>query len=664
LIAKETPFCEDYTQKTDGSYPFRSEMMIYVQPDSPLFFTSADDKQKFASLIFHNANTSGLLVSHPIIYHTTGKPGNGFVMMGKYFQKPLLDELSVVFKHPIELLSRDEKHELGFPSPQSLQNRKIFVRIRNETTISGYLVIPDPVTGEETIFRVNAPRSLYLEGVGTLTSYLLLILCIICIFSILAIVALSFYYRYAMMSAEVAREKEYSYQKIIEEMEDAYFTASLDGIIQKVGPGTVKMLGYTNESEIVGKSLADFYQNPDDRNMLRTVLFTDQQLKNRPLVVKRKDDSLLFITVNVHLMYDDKGNVVGIEGVAHDNTALILGPKGSEDDSFYRLIFESANIGLFQSNADGHLSFVNPAFASMFGYSGPEQMRSEMTDVLHEFGFLPHDKKQLIEYLNIHGFIYDLEVSFTKSDGSHIWLSCNIVAIKDSQEKLVAFFGTALDITEKKHMEMLLKESEQKYREMFTNVSLGLILFEYPKNGGKGRIIDLNPRAEEMIHCSAEELREKECYINDFLPMCDPSLFQDHHLQNSTVCTFESGIMRGYGDSRPVQVTLDTFYLGQKMVGLAIVEDITEKRRYEEEKIRLIAQIEKNLAELAILNDGIRNPLTIIMMLMENLDKDIADQVIRQIRAIDVLINQLDKRWLESDKILKYLQKHSHIGNT
>ena len=122
--------------------------------------------------------------------------------------------------------------------------------------------------------------------------------------------------------------------------------------------------------------------------------------------------------------------------------------------------------------------------------------------------------------------------------------------------------------------------------------------------------------------------------------------------------------MRGYGDSRPVQVTLDTFYLGQKMVGLAIVEDITEKRRYEEEKIRLIAQIEKNLAELAILNDGIRNPLTIIMMLMENLDKDIADQVIRQIRAIDVLINQLDKRWLESDKILKYLQKHSHIGNT
>ncbi|MCA1915002.1 hypothetical protein [Methanospirillum hungatei] len=34
---------------------------------------------------------------------------------------------------------------------------------------------------------------------------------------------------------------------------------------------------------------------------------------------------------------------------------------------------------------------------------------------------------------------------------------------------------------------------------------------------------------------------------------------------------------------------------------------------------------------------------------------------IKQIRVIDELINQLDKRWIESDKILQYLQKHHHI---
>lgn len=75
----------------------------------------------------------------------------------------------------------------------------------------------------------------------------------------------------------------------------------------------------------------------------------------------------------------------------------------------------------------------------------------------------------------------------------------------------------------------------------------------------------------------------------------------------------------------------------------------------------MIHLIEKNLAELSILNDGIRNPLTIIMMLADELDPGISRPILSQIRNIDDLINQLDRRWVESDKILQYLQKHHHI---
>lgn len=915
-------YADDYSNPQQGIYPFRPELEVYLKPDSPLFSISPDSAEPFSSVIFHHGNASGILVSHPILYHTTEKPGNGYVVMGRYFEGPFIEELSIFFKQPVQLLSPDEASSLNLIDSGREKDRDAFARVRNDTTISGFLKIPDPISGEDTFFQVTYPRDIYREGVSTLSTYLLLILGIMSVFTIVTILGIRFYLRHADTSAKIAQEKDYSYKKIIEEMEDAYFKATPEGIIEYVGPGTVKMLGYSDSSELVGKPLSVLYQNPDDRTNLRESLFSKHQLKNHPLVLKRKDGSLVFITTNVHLIYDDDGTVTGIEGIAHDNTEMLRAKKSAdESDSFYRLIFESANIGLFQSSSEGGFSLVNPAFATMFGYAGPEQMRQEAISIVKDLGLTQEDRNHLLQDLNTGGKVQNLEFFMKKRDGTPIWLSCNIVSIRDIHEQLVAYFGTALDISEKKRIELeliasqqkfqslfyfsplaiivyneegklvdlnsaaislfgsseqsipeteplfylafltplqqeelkngavvrteakldfdslrktydlppdrsgirylemmitpiphpnhgvgwylvqiaditerkvaeiarntattrlkeaeviarlghweldlkkdvlfwsdsvyqifgrdphefvpsyesftslihpedrlmvddaykrhlrdhdpydvihrilhpdglvkyvrekcnteydengiairsvgiihditsiraselALRESEQKYREMFSNVSLGLILFEFTNEGEPGRIIDANPRAEEMIQLSMQEIQDHAYHIQAFLPICGSSMVKDLTIIDTDICTFESGIIRGIDDILPVQVTLDIFRLEQTVVGLAIIEDITLKRQYEEERFRLIEQIEKNLAELSILNDGIRNPLTIIMMMVDELDEQISEPVIKQIRAIDELINQLDKRWIESDKILQYLQKHHHV---
>ncbi len=785
---------EDYTHPLNGSYPVRSELAPYLTPKSPLLQGTSASDTVFPSIIFHHGNLSGVLVSHPIFYHTTGIPGNGHVVMGRYFQGPLIEELSVFFKHPVQLPNPDEIGPIPEHHRDLNQDRVIFVQVLNETRISGFLKIPDPVTGENTIFQVTYPRDLYQEGISTLSSYLLLILGIICVFSILTLVGIRFYLRHADTSARLAREKDYSYQRIIEEIEDAYFKATPDGIIEQVGPGTLKMLGYSDPSELVGQPLSVLYLNPDDRATLRRILFTERQLKNHPLVLKRKDGSLVFITTNVHLVFDETGTVTGIEGIAHDNTGMVLAKRASdESDSFYRLIFESTNIGLFQNTLEGGFSLVNPALAEMFGYDGPQQMQEEVKSIIHDLGLSPEDKNRLLDDLNTKGAVRNAELCLRKRDGSSIWLNCNIVSIKDVNEQMVAFFGTALDISEKKRIELeliesqrkfkslfyfspiailvydregmlvdlnseaislfgsskrsipescplfqsafltleqkedlrsgqvvraevrmdldllrsaydipptrsgimylevlitpvpqsdqtigwylvqieditniklselALRESEHKYREVFSNVSLGLILFEFTKEGEPGRIIDANPRALEMVGMSLPDIHDQDIPIRAFLPISGSSMVRELTVIDTDICTFESGIIRNVDDILPVQVTLDIFRLEDNVVGLAIIEDITQKRQYEEERYRLIEQIEKNLAELSILNDGVRNPLTIIMMIVEELDETISGPVIRQIRIIDDLINQLDKRWIESDKILQYLQKYHHI---
>ena len=73
-------------------------------------------------------------------------------------------------------------------------------------------------------------------------------------------------------------------------------------------------------------------------------------------------------------------------------------------------------------------------------------------------------------------------------------------------------------------------------------------------------------------------------------------------------------------------------------------------------------QIEKNLAVFATLNDTIRNPLTIAMMMLEMQETEESKTIISHLERIDAVIDDLDRGFLDSDKVRSYLKKHYQIG--
>ncbi len=95
---------------------------------------------------------------------------------------------------------------------------------------------------------------------------------------------------------------------------------------------------------------------------------------------------------------------------------------------------------------------------------------------------------------------------------------------------------------------------------------------------------------------------------------------------------------------------------------IGTVQDITERMRLEDERKQLIRQIQRNMAELMILNDGIRNPLAIIEAALEVKPNNCHEEVFTQISRIDSMVCQLEKRWAESEKIFSYLQKYYGIN--
>lgn len=100
----------------------------------------------------------------------------------------------------------------------------------------------------------------------------------------------------------------------------------------------------------------------------------------------------------------------------------------------------------------------------------------------------------------------------------------------------------------------------------------------------------------------------------------------------------------------------------------AMVERIrTEELEREEIETQVavsIKQIEENMCDMAILNDEIRNPLTVIMACAEmSEDEEMKDKIIKCVYDIDMKINTLDKGWLQSEKVWNFLNRHYGLLN-
>jgi PAS domain S-box-containing protein len=90
----------------------------------------------------------------------------------------------------------------------------------------------------------------------------------------------------------------------------------------------------------------------------------------------------------------------------------------------------------------------------------------------------------------------------------------------------------------------------------------------------------------------------------------------------------------------------------------SVGRDITATKMMEEVERKAYAQIEKNIEQLAILGDHIRNPLAVIVGIADLDGGPTSASIIQQARIIDQIITQLDRGWIESEKIRDFLKKN------
>jgi hypothetical protein len=117
-------------------------------------------------------------------------------------------------------------------------------------------------------------------------------------------------------------------------------------------------------------------------------------------------------------------------------------------------------------------------------------------------------------------------------------------------------------------------------------------------------------------------------------------------------------LIRSDGTRISVEVTAFPVSIDDRHLVLAIGRDVSARRQLEDLKKKAFIQIEENIEQLAILNDSIRNPLTVIIALAEMDGAGINQKIVEAAWEIDKIIDQLDQGWLISRKVKDFLKKH------
>jgi PAS domain S-box-containing protein len=141
------------------------------------------------------------------------------------------------------------------------------------------------------------------------------------------------------LAKEKALASEAQLQRILDNLQDAYFQADLTGNFVFVNPVAVSMYGFHSQEELIGKPASILYKSISQRDSLLDGLRKVGSIKDFVLQGKRKDGSLFWVSMNVQFVKDNDGKIVGTEGVVRDiserkrfEEELLKAKKRAEED--------------------------------------------------------------------------------------------------------------------------------------------------------------------------------------------------------------------------------------------------------------------------------------------------------------------------------------------
>ena len=294
-----------------------------------------------------------------------------------------------------------------------------------------------------------------------------------------------------------------------------------------------------------------------------------------------------------------------------------------ESEEKYHNLIEFANVGIIAAE-DGKIIQVNKRAEEIYGYSKeelmgqspriltPEKYSKQHKEILSEFIRSGKISKMIFEEEGIKrdGSLFPIEISFSLSQGR----KNTIIAV-------------VRDITERKKVEESLKGSEEKYHKLIEHASDAII-----SSNEEGIIISFNKKAEEMLGYSRDEIVGKS--ITLLSPLSDRKREKKalEGLKKTGTLgiigkTLEGKGLRKDGQEIPVESSVYALEVHGEHIITSILRDISERKKAEEERKRLLDELRDKNKELEqiiyITSHDLRSPLVNVQGFSKELEQSL-----------------------------------------
>ncbi len=392
---------------------------------------------------------------------------------------------------------------------------------------------------------------------------------------------------------EALRAQEERFRIITEQSSDVIILINREGKIFYENPAAGKILGYNFQDRKGQNAFENIH--PDDLpffiDLFQTLLKGEKlPLEKAEARIRHADGTWrTFEVVGGPLRINNVIEMV-IANLRDITERKLMEEKIRESEKRFRRITENMSGFVSEMDAQGIFRYNSPSITMILGYDPEELNNKNAFDFVH-----PEDRDRIIDtYMEGVRTESEKEVEqrYRRKDGNYIWLRSTGRPIFGSDGKNIGMVVNSIDITERKKVQEELERIQLLNEAILETVPGILYLYD-----DTGHLVRWNKQHEVLTGYSSDEIKGK--YILDWFGGPDTSNIQKgiSEVMATGYGTAEGHLIAKNGN------TIFMFFTGVKIAIagkdhlLGIGVDITERKKAEEEIIRLNETLEQRVKE-------------------------------------------------------------------
>ncbi|MCJ7719052.1 PAS domain S-box protein [Candidatus Bathyarchaeota archaeon] len=342
--------------------------------------------------------------------------------------------------------------------------------------------------------------------------------------------------------------------------------------------GTIHFINRTvvdaRPEEIVGKSIYDFV-DPEHHNVVKKTIeqvFQTGEGSRYEISGVGPKGSVAWYETHVGPIKRN-GQVASVTLITTDFTER---KKTEQQLRIKETAVASSINGVAFADLEGKLTYVNSSFLEMWGYANDKEVLGKPAE---DFWSSRENAVEVVKALEHKGGWVG-ELTAKKKDGSTFEVQLSASMVKDKTGKPSCMMVSLIDVTERSEVERKLRESEEKFRNLFQNANDAMIYLD-----GSGRILDVNRRTVEVFGGTREALKGKQfTEIGIFSIKETPRLMRSFaSILAGNTANLDLTIKNKKGQQIDLECSVSVMKSDEATSMVVVARDISERKEAEEE---------------------------------------------------------------------------------